>query len=138
MPVARNHSLIQNLIDLVFEKSQEIPDPRSQKGRPSEITVADALMYALAVFHQKHSSLLSSDDKREQPTIQSNAKSLYHVDTIPCDSYLRTMLDLIPTEQLRPFFTACFSYCQRRGWLNSNSRTINNFSRSMLDDFSAC
>ena len=74
-------------------------------------------MYALAVFHLKHSSLLSCDDKRQQPTVQCNARDLYHVEHIPCDSYLRAVLDSVPTEQLRPLFTACFAYCQRRGWL---------------------
>ncbi len=93
---------------------QEIPDPRSQLGRSSEISLADALMYALAVLHQKNPSLLSSDDKRQQPTVQSNAKSLYHVERIPCDTYLRTIIDRIPTEQLRPIFTAPFTHCQRR------------------------
>ena len=60
----------------------------------------------------------SPDDKRQQPTVQSNAKSLYHVEHIPCDTYLRSVIDLIPTEQLRPLFTACFAHCQRRSWLN--------------------
>ena len=118
MPVSRNRSVAQDLIDLVYEKVQEISDPRSQKGRSPDITLVDIVMYALAVFHQKHSSLLSSDDKRQQPTVQSNAKSLYHVEHIPCDTYFRSVIDLIPTEQLRPLFTACFAHCQRRRWLN--------------------
>ena len=117
MPVSRNRSVAQDLIDLVYEKVQEISDPRSQKGRSPDITLVDIVMYALAVFHQKHSSLLSSDDKRQQPTVQSNAKSLYHVEHIPCDTYFRSVIDLIPTEQLRPLFTACFAHCQRRRWL---------------------
>ena len=117
MPVSRNRSVTQNLINLVFEKVQQIPDPRSQKGRSGNISLSDAFMYALAVFHQKHPSLLSSDDTRNQATVQSNAKSLYHVEHIPCDTYLRAIIDRIPTEQLRPFFTACFAHCQRRRWL---------------------
>ena len=117
MPVSRNYSVTQVLIDLIFEKAHDIPDPRSDKGRSGDISLPDAFMYALAVFHQKHSSLLSSDDKRNQPTVQSNAKSLYHVEHIPCDTYLRTIIDRILTEQLRPFFTACFAHCQRRRWL---------------------
>lgn len=117
MPVSQNRTVTQDLLDLVFEKINDIPDPRSQKGRSGEITLPDALMYALAVFHLKHPSLLSSDDKRQQPTIQSNASSLYHVEHIPCDTYLRAIIDRIPTEQLRPLFTACFAHCQRRHWL---------------------
>lgn len=117
MPVSRNRSVIQKLLDLVFEKVQEIPDPRSQNGRSGDITLVDILMYALAVFHQKNSSLLSCDDKRLQPTVQSNAKDLYHIEHIPCDSYLRAVIDRIPTEQLRPLFTTIFAYCQRRGWV---------------------
>ena len=117
MPVSRNRSVTQNLIDLIFEKAGVIPDPRSQKGRSGDISFLDAFMYALAVFHQKHPSLLSSDDKRNQPTVQSNAKNLYHVEHIPCDTYLRAILDRVPTVQLRPLFTACFAHCQRRGWL---------------------
>ena len=117
MPAPRNRSITQQLLDIVFEKAQDIPDPRSSNGRTGGITLVDIIMYALAVFHLKHSSLLSCDAKRQQPTVQSNAMDLYHVEHIPCDSYLRAVIDQIPTECLRPLFTACFAYCQRHGWL---------------------
>ena len=117
MPASRNRSVTQKLLDLVFEKIQEIPEPRSQNGRSGDITLADIIMYALAVFHLKHPSLLSCDDKRQQPTVQSNAQDLYHVEHICCDSYLRAVIDRIPTEYLSPLFTVCFAYCQRLGWL---------------------
>ena len=117
MPVSGNYSVSQKLLDIVFEKAQEIPDPRSPNGRSGNISLTDIIMYALAVFHLKHPSLLSSDDKRQQPTVQDNATELYHVEHIPCDSYLRAIIDRIPTAHFRPFFTACFSHFQRRGWL---------------------
>ncbi|MBO9483241.1 hypothetical protein [Salinisphaera sp. G21_0] len=117
MPVSSKRSVAQELLDLVFEKVQEIPDPRSSKGRSGKITLPDTIMYALAVFHLKHPSLLSSDDKRQQPTVQDNAKNLYHVEHIPCDSYVRAVIDQVPTEHFRSLFTSCFTYFQRRGWL---------------------
>ena len=63
MPASRNRSVTQKLLDLIFEKIQEIPEPRSQNGRSGDITLADIIMYALAVFHLKHPSLLSCDDR---------------------------------------------------------------------------
>ncbi|WP_067521168.1 hypothetical protein [Endozoicomonas ascidiicola] len=114
MPSSHNSSVTADLIDLVFEKVQEIPDPRSQKGRSSNISISDFFMYALGVFHNKNSSLLACDDKREQPTIKENAKRLYHVERIPCDTYLRSIIDLVQIKHLRPLFLACFAYCQRR------------------------
>lgn len=117
MPVSSNRSVTQQLLELIFNKVQEIPDPRSSNGRSGKITLPDIIMYALAVFHLKHPSLLSSDDTRQQPTAQSNAHDLYHVEHIPCDSYLRAVIDRIPPEHLRPLFTACFAHAQRRGWL---------------------
>ncbi|WP_422443734.1 hypothetical protein [Endozoicomonas sp. ALB091] len=117
MPSSHNHSVTSDLIDIVFEKVQEIPDPRSQKGRSSNISIADFFMYGLGVFHNKNASLLTCDDKRDQPTIKENAKSLYHVEHIPCDTYLRSTIDLVQTKHIRPLFLACLAYCQRRGKL---------------------
>ena len=71
MTVSRNRSVTQDLIDLVYEKINEIPDPRPPKERSAEITLPDLLMYALAVFHLKHPSLLSSGDKRQQPQFKA-------------------------------------------------------------------
>ncbi len=117
MPIYREHSVTQDLLELIYKEAQKIPDPRPSNGPAADITLTDIIMYALAVFHLKHPSLLSSDDSRLQPTIQSNVKSLYHVERIPCDSYLRDVIDLIPTQNFRAFFTACFAHCQRRSWL---------------------
>ncbi|MBE8167496.1 MAG: hypothetical protein HAW66_03905, partial [Shewanella sp.] len=117
MPIYREHSVTQDLLELIYKEAQKIPDPRSSNGQTADITLTDIIMYALAVFHLKHPSLLSSDDSRLQPTIQSNVKSLYHVERIACDSYLRAVIDLIPTQHFRAFFTVCFAHCQRRSWL---------------------
>ena len=66
MPVSRNRSVTQDLIDLVYEKVHEISDPRSQMGRSGDITLVDFVMYTLAVFHQKTHlclALMTNDDR---------------------------------------------------------------------------
>lgn len=59
----------------------------------------DALMAAFAMFSLKDPSLLQFDKRRvEQPT---NLKTVYKLNTIPCDTQMRTILDPVLPQELR-------------------------------------
>jgi hypothetical protein len=86
-----------------FEK---IPNDRPPDA---DVSLADALMSAFAVFSLKDPSLLAFDQRRND----ENLKSVYHIQAIPCDTYLRTILDPLDPELLRPSFKDVFRQLQR-------------------------
>jgi hypothetical protein len=86
----------------------QIADPRS--GKP-EISLADAMMSAFAMFSLKDPSLLAFDERRRDPN--DNFRTIYGIDRIPSDSQMRAILDPIDPESLRPLFAEIFRCLQR-------------------------
>ena len=76
-----------------------------------DISLADALMSAYAMFALKDSSLLAFDKRRQDPT--DNFRSIYGIDHVPCDSQMRTILDPTDPEHLRPLYNELFHRLQR-------------------------
>ncbi len=95
----------------VFEK---IPSVRTNaRGRERNISVADSLMSALAMFSLKSPSLLAFDQALKDPVIRHNLKSLYHVKQAPSDTYMREELDEVAPGSLRKCFLSVFEAAQR-------------------------
>jgi len=84
---------------------------------PPEISLADILMSAFAMFSLKDSSLLAFDQRRT--TEGHNLKSIYGIERIPCDTQMRARLDGIDPDALRPAFKAVFRQAQRGKVLES-------------------
>lgn len=110
--IPRNTLSASSLIDAVFKKFSEIPDPREFK-KESSISLTDNLMSGLAIFGLKFPSLLQYDRHRKAPPIEANLKALYHVKNPPSDTYLRERLDPIDPTYLRPAFKTLFALLQR-------------------------
>jgi len=85
-----------------------VPDPRSGDV---EFSLCDALMSGYAVFSLKAPSLLAFDQKRKEE--EENLRSIFHILGIPCDTQMRTILDEVDPEYLRPSYKAVFSALQR-------------------------
>jgi hypothetical protein len=83
--------------------------------RPGEIMIslADALMSALAMFSLKDPSLLAFDTRRKDEIKVKNLKTLYHIDTVPCDTQMREILDDVEPDDLSPIYTEIFRQVQR-------------------------
>jgi hypothetical protein len=95
----------------VFEK---VPSIRTNtRGRERNISLADSLMSALAMFGLKSPSLLAFDQALKNPAIRHNLKSLYHVKQAPSDTYMREELDEVDPEGLRKCFLSVFDAAQR-------------------------
>ena len=94
------------LIRLIREGAEKIPD---HQPAGAGIALADALLSAFAMFSLKEPSLLAFDQRRND----ENLKSVYHIENIPCDTYLRTILDPLDPESLRPLFKDVFRQLQR-------------------------
>jgi hypothetical protein len=76
----------------------------------SDISMADALMSGFAVFSLKDPSLLAFDKRR---ITDGNLGSIYHIENIPCDTQMRTILDEANPEEIRPSYKNIFKELQR-------------------------
>src|ERR1700733_9619607 len=58
-----------------------------------KLSLTDCLMSALAMFSLKSPSLLAFDEGRAEPLVQRNIQTLFQVENVPCDTYMREVLD---------------------------------------------
>lgn len=109
---------------LRFRKTLSIPGMLKQVHRAfgkivdtckgSDYALIDVLMSGLAVFWLKYPSLLKFDEKRTEPKIRANLASLFGVKQAPCDTQMRTRLDEVTPEDLRPAFVGLHHQLQRQ------------------------
>ena len=87
-----------NLLKRIREGCNRIKDHRASN---IGISLSDALMSAFAMFSLKDSSLLEFDERRKK---EGNLKQIYGLETIPSDSQMRTIIDEVSPEGIRPLF----------------------------------
>lgn len=97
------------LLQTVREDFEKIPHQRQER----KIHLADCLMSALAMFTLKSPSLLAFDEGRAEPIVQKNIQTLFQVEAVPCDTYMREMLDEVDPRQIRSSFLSVFHEAQR-------------------------
>jgi hypothetical protein len=68
-------------------------------------------MSAFAMFSLKDSSLLQFDKRRNNEA--HNLKTIYGIQEIPCDTQMRTIIDPVEPDELRPAHNAVLSSLQR-------------------------
>lgn len=104
----RKHLSADALIRTLRNTFEQVGETRKGKA---QIPMEDALMAAFAMFSLKDPSLLQFDKRRrEQPT---NLKTIYKLTTIPCDTQMRSILDPVPPDELRPSHNTVFNALQR-------------------------
>src|SRR6266446_3088782 len=111
-PKARKHLSADALFHLVRSGFATIPDPR---GKDVDMSLTDALMSAFAMFSLKAPSLLAFDKERAE----GNLETIYGIERVPCDTYMREILDPVCPESLRPVFKRVFTQLQRGKALES-------------------
>ena len=104
----RKHLNADALIATVRNCFASIPEPR--QGSTS-VPLSNAAMSAFAMFSLKDPSLLAFDQRRGE--LDSNLQSIYGMGVIPCDTQMRTILDPMAPDALRPAFRAVFRQLQR-------------------------
>ncbi len=118
LPPLRKQLSTPGLLSAIRACFAQIVDPRTG----CEIPLVDALMSGLAVFGLKYPSLLKFDEAYQNETvIRSNLQSLYGVERAPCDTQLRTRLDPLDPETLRPAFRGVHRHLQRHKALEAYS-----------------
>src|SRR6266478_984796 len=105
-PKARKHLSADALFHLVRSGFANIPDPRGDDG---DIAFTDALMSAFGMFSLKAPSLLAFDKERAE----GNLHTIYGIQRVPCDTYMRERLDPLSPKWLRPVFKSVFRQLQR-------------------------
>jgi hypothetical protein len=93
------------------------PDRRT--GDNLQYTMADIGLGAFSVFFTQCPSFLAHQKALQQAKGQSNAQSLFHLETIPCDNHIRHTLDPVPPETLFPCYDAVFASLHQAGHLES-------------------
>lgn len=78
---------------------------KDQRTKQVAISLQDILMSGFALFSLKDPSLLAFDARRAEP---ENLHSVYGIEQVACDTYLRTVLDEVPPAQLRPVYKRLF------------------------------
>jgi hypothetical protein len=97
MEISRELSA-SSLLQVVRTGFERIPDHRAANAK---INLPDALMSGFAMFSLKDSSLLEFDQRRAK---DDNLKSIYGLKTIPCDTQMRTIVDPVSPDNLKPLF----------------------------------
>lgn len=78
------------------------------------VSFVDCIMSALAIFSLKFPSLLAFDDDQVDPIVQHNLNTLFGIKNVPCDTYMREILDEVDPRQLRHSYLAVFHEAQKR------------------------
>ena len=106
-PKTRKHLSFEPLIRRIRLRAGQLPDPRDQAS--CDYSMADAVMSAFALFSLKDPSLLAFEKRR----YDANMKSLFRILNIPSDTQMRTILDSLQSDFLRPMFNDIFGQLQR-------------------------
>src|SRR5262245_14084363 len=104
-PRVRKNLAAEALFHLVRSGFADIPDPR---GAGVDISLTDTLMSAFAMFSLKAPSLLALDKERAE----GNVPTIYGIQRVPCDTYMRERLDPLVPKWLRPVFKSVFRQLQ--------------------------
>jgi hypothetical protein len=94
------------LFSLIHSFFENLKDHRSENAR---IPLADAFMSAFAMFSLKDPSLLAFEERRSD----TNLKTIYKVNKVPCDTQTRTILDERDPAEIEPLFSDIFRQLQR-------------------------
>lgn len=103
----RKHLSASGLFRLVRQGFAKIKDHRAENVT---ISLPDALTSAFAMFSLKDPSLLAFDERSKT---DGNLKRVYGLEQVPSDSQMRTILDDVDPETVRPSFRDVFRQAQR-------------------------
>lgn len=101
------------LYEIVRNELGHVADHRTTGAK---IALQDILMSGFALFSLKEPSLLAFDSRREEP---ENLHRVYGIEQIPCDSYMRTVLDEVNPESLRQVYKKLFQRVKEEKILES-------------------
>jgi hypothetical protein len=99
-----------DLMETLSEEFAQLPDHRRAN---SSYELADVLRSAFAMFSLKSPSLLAFKELTKQE--EKNLKAIYHIQSVPSDTQMRTTLDPISPAPLRTLFAKLFNKLSEAG-----------------------
>jgi hypothetical protein len=99
-----------------FPDSRRCPDP------VLDYSMADIGLSAFSLFFMQSESFLSYQRRLEQGHGTSNCHTLFGMNKIPTDNYIRLMLDPVSPEALQPCFDQVIEQLQQRDGLTAFQR----------------
>jgi hypothetical protein len=110
------------MIDILSSTFSHIPDPR--RADRVDYSLHDTLMSGFAMMFFQHPSLLEFQRKMHHRRGRCNLETIFGVTAVPSDTQMRTILDGVPPELLRPLLPALFAKIRRAGWAPEFKSTI--------------
>ena len=92
----RRHLHFDALVGLVRQRFEGLPEQR----RDPDFSLADTLMAGLALFSLKDPSLLAFMHR----AVDHNLRRVFGLQAVPSDTQMRTILDDVDPDRLRPAF----------------------------------
>jgi hypothetical protein len=111
MVAAHKFLSADSLFALVRTGFEQVSDKRAENV---QITMPDALMSGFAMFSLKDPSLLAFEERK---ATDSNLKSIYGIERVAGDTQMRTILDEVDPEEIRPVFASVHRQLDRSGEL---------------------
>ena len=96
--------------------------PDRRKGENTTYAMADIGMAAFATFFMQSPSFLAQQTALARGRGTSNCQSLFHMEKIPSDNHIRSILDPVPPEILLPMFGETFKALDSGGGLEKFRR----------------
>lgn len=114
MAQSRKHLSAKGLLGLVQEEFKKIKPRTLVKRKAKPIELVDCLMSGLAIFSLKFPSLLQFEEQsKEIGLIKRNLRTLYQIEQVPSDTYLRERLDEVNPREISKIFKKVFASVQR-------------------------
>ena len=107
----KKHLGFNALRKTITEQFQDIEDGR-QAGKVNHC-LHDILMSGFAMMFFQDPSLLRFQRRLQEKAQQNNISAIFNINSIPKDTQLRDVIDLVPTEKLSPIFPAFLKALQR-------------------------
>ena len=107
-----------NLLKRIRAGFEQVKEHRASNA---VISLSDVLMSAFAMFSLKDSSLLEFDGRREK---DENLKQIYKIGRVPSDTQMRTILDEVSPEAIRPLFKDELVQLERSKVLSETEQVI--------------
>jgi hypothetical protein len=101
----------KSLLKTVRSGFEQIADHRAANA---SISLSDALMSGFGMFSLKDSSLLEFDDRRSK---DENLRKIYGLEKVPSDTQMRTILDPVTPEEVKPVFKDVYQVVKQHGVL---------------------
>jgi len=105
------HLSASGLLKLLRFGFERIEDQRAEEL--IKVSLPDTLMSAFAMFSLKNPSLLAFDQRRQS---DGNLKRVYGLERVPCDTQMRTTLDAVSPEAVKPLSRRFSVNCNRIAW----------------------